>query len=182
MIAINERIDSSRVSGTIGALARLELPFALRQKSRQHARLASGEEVALMLPRGTVLRGGELLLASDGRMVEVVASPEPLFHVQCDTAEDLARAAYHLGNRRVPVQVGAGYLRIARDPVLEQMLQGLGAMVSAVTAPFEPESGAYGGPGHDTLHLVRNAHTHGAAADIHESGGNGDGAPDGSEP
>lgn len=177
MIEITERIASSDVFGTVGALARLELPFELRQKSRQRARLSDGEEVALMLPRGTVLRNGELLRASDGRIVEVLASPEPLMHVQCDTPEALARAAYHLGNRHVPVQVGPGYLRAGRDHVLEQMLKGLGAVVSDVTAPFEPESGAYSGHSHDALHLVRNAHTRGAR--IHEFGNRQDGAPDG---
>ena len=83
--------------------------------------------MALSLPRGEVLRGGDLLLASDGRVVEVVARPERLLHVECDSPQALARAAYHLGNRHVPVQVGDGCLRLAADHVLEQMLKGLGA-------------------------------------------------------
>jgi len=122
----------------------LRLPFERRQKSRQLARLETGEEIALELPRGQVLRGGDWVVASDGRVIEVVAEPEPMIHVQCDTPEALARAAYHLGNRHVPVQVGEGWLRIAADRVLERMLEGLGARLSALEAPFEPEAGAYG--------------------------------------
>ena len=131
-----------RARGAGVAQGRLELPFELRQKSRLRARLDSGEEVALLLPRGEVLRGGDLLAASDGRVVEVVSQPEKLLHVECD---DLARVAYHLGNRHVPVEVGEGFLRIAQDHVLEKMLKGLGATVSSIEAPFEPEAGAYGG-------------------------------------
>jgi urease accessory protein len=123
---------------------RLVLPFDQRQKSRMPVRLASGEAAALALPRGTVLRGGDLVVASDGRVIEVVACPEPLLHATCDSPEALARAAYHLGNRHVPVQVGDGWLRLASDHVLEEMLRGLGATVQTVEAPFEPEAGAYG--------------------------------------
>ena len=123
---------------------RLELPFERRQKSRQRATLASGEEVAIELERGLVLRGGDCVLASDGRVIEVVAQPERVIHIECDTPQALARAAYHLGNRHVPVQVGEGWLRIAADRVLERMLEGLGARLCALDMPFEPEAGAYG--------------------------------------
>jgi urease accessory protein len=127
---------------------RLELPFELRQKSRLRTRLASGEEAWLLLARGEILRGGDLLLGNGGRVIEVVAQPEQLLHVECDTPEALARAAYHLGNRHVPVEVGEGYLRLACDHVLEQMLAGLGARVTSIEAPFEPEAGAYAGHTH----------------------------------
>lgn len=123
---------------------RLVLAFDRRQKSRQLARLESGEEVGVALPRGAVLRGGDLVVATDGRVIEVVAPPEPLLHVTCGSPEALARAAYHLGNRHVPVQVGVGWLRLAADHVLEEMLTGLGARVAPVEEPFEPEAGAYG--------------------------------------
>jgi urease accessory protein len=123
----------------------LALPFDARQKSRQRAKLVSGEEVALKLPRGEILRGGDLVTASDGRVIEVVSVPERLLHIEC---EDLARVAYHLGNRHVPVQIGQGFLRIAEDHVLEEMVRQLGARVSHVEAPFEPEAGAYGGGRH----------------------------------
>ena len=122
----------------------LELPFELRQKSRLRTRLVSGEEVALVLPRGEVLRGGDLVSASDGRVIEVLGAPEKLLHVTCATPSELARAAYHLGNRHVPVQVGAGFLRLAADHVLAEMLKRMGAHVSEMEAPFEPEAGAYG--------------------------------------
>jgi urease accessory protein len=127
---------------------KLILPFELRQKSRLRTRLESGEDVWLMLPRGEILRGGDLLETADGRIVEVVAQAERLVHVECATPCALARAAYHLGNRHVPVQVGEGWLRLGFDHVLEQMLVGLGARVTVIEAPFEPEAGAYAGHTH----------------------------------
>ena len=126
----------------------LELPFDLRQKSRFRATLASGEEASVVLPRGEILRGGDRLATRDGRIVEVVSKSESLLHIECDSPHALARAAYHLGNRHVPVQVGAGWLRIAADHVLARMLAGLGARVAAIEAPFEPEAGAYAGHSH----------------------------------
>jgi urease accessory protein len=122
----------------------LKLPFELRQRSRLRTRLESGEEVAVILPRGEVLRGGDLVRASDGRVIEVLGAPEKLLHVTCATPSELARAAYHLGNRHVPVQVGEGFLRLAADHVLAAMLGKMGAQVAEVEAPFEPEAGAYG--------------------------------------
>jgi urease accessory protein len=120
---------------------RVILSFDQRQKSRLRAKLESGEEVALVLPRGRVLRGGDRVTTTDGRVVEIVGAPEKLLHIE---SESLAKVAYHLGNRHVAVQVGEGYLRIAEDHVLEDMLRRLGARVSHVEAPFEPEAGAYG--------------------------------------
>ena len=120
---------------------KLVLAFEQRQKSRLRAKLESGEEVALILPRGRVLRGGEHVKTTDGREVEIVAAPEKVLHIEC---EELARVAYHLGNRHVPLQVGRGFLRIAEDHVLEEMLRKLGAHVTRIDAPFEPEGGAYG--------------------------------------
>ncbi|NMG35100.1 urease accessory protein UreE [Azoarcus sp. TTM-91] len=129
--------------GTRNATDTLELDFGYRTKSRLRARLGSGAEVGLFLPRGTILRGGNRLLANDGRVVEVVAAPEDLMEVRCADALELARAAYHLGNRHVAVELGEGWLRIQADHVLEGMLTGLGADVEALRAPFEPEAGAY---------------------------------------
>jgi urease accessory protein len=180
MLEIKERVPASYASH-VRAMSRLELPFELRQKTRQRARLASGEEVALMLPRGAVLRGGELLLASDGRMVEVIASPESVLHVECSSAEALARAAYHLGNRHVPVEVGNGYLRLAADHVLEQMLKGLGARITAMQASFEPESGAYASHNHGLFMVRPHAHEGSHGGRIHEYGDSED-PSDGAEP
>jgi urease accessory protein len=129
------------------AQAQLQLPFDLRQKSRLRTKLTDGEDAWLLLPRGDILRGGDKLLASDGRIVEVIAQPEDVLHVACADATALARAAYHLGNRHVPVQVGDGFLRIAADHVLAEMLKGLGATLTPMHAPFEPEAGAYGAAG-----------------------------------
>jgi urease accessory protein len=142
----------------------LVLPFELRQKSRLRTALASGEDLGLFLERGEVLRDGDFLLAEDGRVVRVIARPERVLDIVCAGPEALARIAYHLGNRHVPVQVGADWLRIADDHVLRQMVEGLGAAALAREAPFEPEAGAYAG-----------AHSHGAPAThggiIHEFGG-----------
>ena len=167
MLEIRSRLETSSLPRGTQPGARLELPFELRQKSRLHARLDTGEEVAILLRRGDVLRGGDLLAASDGRVIEIVARLEQLLHVECDSPRALARAAYHLGNRHVPVQVGAGFLRLAADHVLEQMLKGLGARLTAVCAPFEPETGAYGGHDHGSHHHDGEA---GHGARIHEYG------------
>ena len=135
---------------------KLILPFEQRQKSRLRARLENGDEVALILPRGRVLRGGDRVQATDGREVEIVAAPEKLLHIE---SAELARVAYHLGNRHVPLQVGANFLRIAEDHVLEEMARKLGARVSHVEAPFEPEAGAYGHQ-HDEMGHGGKIHDH----------------------
>jgi urease accessory protein len=100
--------------------------------------------VALKLPRGESLKGGDLLATLDGGAIEVVASPENVLHVESASSQELARAAYHLGNRHAAVQVGHSFLRIIDDAVLEKLLRGLGARVTRIKAPFEPEAGAYG--------------------------------------
>ena len=128
--------------------AELVLPFEMRQKSRLRTRSETGEEVGLFLPRGGLLRGGDYLEADDGRVVRVTAKYEKVLHIGCPDGMHLARVAYHLGNRHVPLQVGEGWLRIANDYVLRQMVEGLGAVAVAMDAPFEPEAGAYGGHQH----------------------------------
>ena len=145
MLEIKAKLKIPRSAYKLEVRGQLCLPFDSRQKSRLLTRLASGEEVGLKLPRGEILRGGDLVTASDGRVIEIVAVPEKLLHVE---SQSLAKAAYHLGNRHVPVQVGEGFLRIAEDHVLEEMLLKLGAKVSHVEAPFEPEAGAYAGAHH----------------------------------
>jgi urease accessory protein len=134
----------------------LTLPFEQRQKSRLRVKAENGEEVALILPRGRVLRGGDRVAATDGREVEIVAAREKLLHIE---SAELARVAYHLGNRHVPLQVGPGFLRIAEDHVLEEMARKLGARVSHVEAPFEPEAGAYGHQ-HDEMGHGGKIHDH----------------------
>src|SRR5712671_106833 len=160
MVQITAKLKIRRLAYKVDVKGRLELPFEMRQKSRFKAKLASGEEVGVLLPRGEILRGGDLVTASDGRVIEVVSQPEKLLHIERESEKpvDLAKIAYHLGNRHVPVEVGDGYLRIAEDHVLERMVEGLGAKVTRVTAPFEPEAGAYGGVGHE--HGAAKIHDH----------------------
>ena len=141
-------------TGDAAPAARLELNFDARTKSRLRTQLVGGEEVGMFLPRGTILRGGDRLQAQDGRVVEVVSAPEDLLEARCADAFALARVAYHLGNRHVAVQVGEGWLRIQTDHVLKTMLTGLGADVHALSAPFEPEAGAYA---HGHHHAERGA-------------------------
>ena len=160
MIEIKTKLKVARGAYKVEVKGQLKLPFDARQKSRLKTKLVSGEEVGLMLPRGEILRGGDLVTASDGRVIEVVAEPEKLLHIETDS---LAKVAYHLGNRHVPVQVGESFLRIAEDHVLEEMLKKMGAKVSRVEAPFEPEAGAYAGGQHqhDEMGHGGKIHDHG---------------------
>ncbi len=98
----------------VEVLGKLSLPYEQRQKRWLHAHLVSGEQVALRLRRGETLRGGDLLAAPDGGAIEVSAAPEKVLHVECSSPLELARAAYHLGNRHAAVQLGNGFLRISR--------------------------------------------------------------------
>jgi urease accessory protein len=133
-----------RLAGPGSASAQLVLPFELRSRSRLRAHLTSGEEVGLVLARGQVLRGGDLLQASDGRVVEVVAAAESVSTARSGGDSCLlARAAYHLGNRHVALQLGPSWLRYVHDHVLDVMVRGLGLQLVVEQAPFEPEVGAY---------------------------------------
>ena len=154
---------TERLSERRSADAQLVLPFELRSRSRFRARLGSGEEIGVLLPRGQVLRGGDLLRVTDGRVVEIAAASEAVSTVDSADATALARAAYHLGNRHVALQIGDGWLRYLHDHVLDEMVRGLGLQVRCEQAPFEPEGGAYssssgGSASHDHPH--RHAHSH----------------------
>ncbi|MEO8313669.1 MAG: urease accessory protein UreE [Pseudomonadota bacterium] len=153
---------STRAYGEGRAAVRLVLPFELRQRSRLLASLDSGEEVGLLMPRGTVLRGGDRLQSSDGRLVEVVAAPEDLSIVRSKDSRQLARAAYHLGNRHIAVQITADSIRYLKDHVLDDMLRGQGLQVANEVLPFEPEAGAYA-----TAHEHEHGHGH-SEAHIHD--------------
>lgn len=137
---------------------RVELPFDARQKARQRVTLASGRDAGLKLPRGTILRGGDRLGSTCGVRVRVDAAPETLSRAVTGDPLMLARAAYHLGNRHVRVQVGDGWLGYLHDHVLDGMVAALGLAVSTIVAPFEPEAGAYGHAGHS--HADGTAHAH----------------------
>lgn len=132
--------------------AELHLTYDARSKSRLRCFSHAGEDVGLFLERGQPpLHDGECLQAEDGRIVVVRAQAERLLHVTCASAFELTRAAYHLGNRHVALQIGDGWLRLLEDYVLQAMLEQLGAQVEALEAPFQPEHGAYGG-GHHHSH------------------------------
>ncbi len=130
------------------AQARLILPFDLRSRSRFRARLEEGSEVGVQLARGQILRGGDRLLAEDGRIVEICAAAETVTTAHAPDPGVLARGAYHLGNRHVPLQIGAHWVRYAHDHVLDDMMRGLGFALAVEEAPFEPEAGAYQSHGH----------------------------------
>lgn len=143
MMFIRRKIASSAPT-SLG----LVLPHAQRRALRLRTTLDNGEEVGLLLDRGTVLHDGDVLQADDGRLVRVVAAEEDLLEVASPDPRLLARAAYHLGNRHVPVEIAPGRVRFCRDAVLADMLQGLGLAVWPVRAAFEPEPGAYSPAGH----------------------------------
>lgn len=164
MVEIKAKLKIARTAYKLEVKGRLELPFAARREGRLETQLASGEKVALRLPAGEILRGGDLVTASDGRVIEVVAAPEKVLHVEFKGVE-LAKAAHRLGERHVPVQVGDGFLRLGADPALEELLKKMGGKASEVEAPFEPEveSGgthAQGHAHHDHDHHEHDHHEH----------------------
>lgn len=144
------------------------LAYDERKRSRLKVTLASGRAAGIFLERGDQLRDGDRLAAEDGSaVVEILAAPEILIEAEAASPLLFARAAYHLGNRHVPVQILAtadgGKLRFQTDHVLAEMVQGLGCTVRETEAPFQPEAGAYGGQG---------SHHHGddTDADLHDPG------------
>ncbi|MGH8508732.1 MAG: urease accessory protein UreE [Gammaproteobacteria bacterium] len=143
MLRITERLQTPGKAG-----ATLTLSFDQRQRSRQRIKLDSGEEAGLCLPHGSVLRAGDRLLSEDGRVVEVRALAEPVTTAYSDDPHLLARAAYHLGNRHIALEIGAGWVRYRVDHVLDAMVASLGLRTVREDHPFEPETGAYHGGGH----------------------------------
>lgn len=129
--------------GKENGAAILTLPFETRQKSRFRARLDGGEDAALVLERGTVLRPGDRLKTEDGLIIEIRAAKEELSKASTDDPHLLARACYHLGNRHVALQIGDTWVTYQRDHVLDDMVRQLGLEVSLEKAVFEPEAGAY---------------------------------------
>jgi urease accessory protein len=127
-----------------------EVVLAADERHRRRVVLTTGRgmSVLLDLPHATVLRDGFGLLLEDGSIVRVVGKPEPLVEISAASGAELARLAWHIGNRHAEVQVVGECLRMRRDHVLEEMLRGLGAHLHAIEAPFEPETGAYHSHGH----------------------------------
>ena len=142
--------------------ATVELDWDVRQKSRFDATDSADRQLGIFLPRGTVVRGGDVLVAEDGSLIKVVAAPQSVLKItHCSshgTPYDLIRAAYHLGNRHVPIELKPDHLKIEPDHVLADMLRAMHLIVTAVEEAFEPENGAYatGGHGHGN-----GGHSHG---------------------
>ena len=161
MLSVNKLIPQGR--GLAPALLRrapsVELDWDLRQKSRLDATDSSGRRLAIVLARGSVLRGGDVLVAEDGSLLRVVAAPQPVLRVTACPAHggpvDLPRAAYHLGNRHVALEVKADHLQLEPDPVLADMLRAMHLIVHELQAPFEPEGGAYA-----SVHAAHDHHGH----------------------
>lgn len=137
----------------------LELDWDLRQKSRFEASDSGGRQIGIFLPRGTVLRGGDVLVAEDGSLIKVIAAPQTVLRITACSSHgssfDLIRAAYHLGNRHVPIELKPDHLKIEPDHVLADMLRAMHLTVGEVHEAFEPESGAYASGGH-----AHGDHTH----------------------
>ncbi len=144
------------------------LEFDDRHRRRMAMTGTRGLEFLLDLPETVALRGGDALVLDDGRLVEVVAAPEPLIELRGVDPRQIVRLAWHLGNRHLPVQIAGKHLRIRRDHVIEEMVKGLGASVVEIEAPFDPEGGAYVSAGHDHGHGDHSHdHDHGHAHDHH---------------
>jgi urease accessory protein len=136
------------------------LDYDDRHRRRVTMKGTRGLSFLLDLPEATSLRNGDALVLDDGRLVEIVAAPEPLFEVRGSDPPHLTRIAWHLGNRHVPTQLLAKALRIRRDHVLKEMLRGIGARVVEIEAPFDPEGGAYTTPSAQHHHDHDHDHTH----------------------
>jgi urease accessory protein len=169
MLTVNKLIPQARGLAPVllKRAASVELDWDLRQKSRFDATDSQGRALGVFLPRGTLVRGGDVLVAEDGSLVRVHAAPQPVLVVRhCPdhgAPGDLLRAAYHLGNRHVAVELTPGHLKLEPDHVLAEMLRRMHLIVSEESLPFEPEGGAYqaeGGHGHD-----HHDHDHGHGHD-----------------
>lgn len=166
MLSITAKLE--HIDAEINIDDEVALSFDLRQKSRLRVTLLSGKEAALFMQRGTILRGGDLLQADNGAIIAVIAANQAVMKVTAHSATALTRAAYHLGNRHVPLEIGDGWLKLETDSVLKDMLMGLGVSVAELQAPFEPESGAYAGGGHhhhddhshSNVRLLHHGHSH----------------------
>ena len=144
------------------------LDWDTRQRSRFDATDNQGRALGVFLPRGTVVRGGDVLVTEEGSIIRVEAAPQPILRVtvcsEHGTPFDLMRAAYHLGNRHVPIELQPDHLKIEPDHVLADMLRAMHMTVDESVEPFEPEGGAYGDNammGHAHAHDHSHGHSHG---------------------
>jgi urease accessory protein len=149
MHSVNKLIPGGRglAAVLLKRASTIELDWDVRQKSRFDATDSAGRALGVFLPRGSVVRGGDVLVAEDGSLIRVIAAPQPVLRVTACAEHggpvDLPRAAYHLGNRHVPLEVKADHLQLEPDLVLADMLRAMHLIVREVQAPFEPEGGAY---------------------------------------
>ena len=172
MLIVNKLIPGSRGLAPVllKRAASVELDWDVRQKSRFDAADSSGRTLGVFLPRGTAARGGDTLVAEDGSLIRVLAAPQPVLVVRPRAEHgspfDLLRAAYHLGNRHVQLELRADRLLLEPDHVLAEMLRSMHLIVSEESSAFEPEAGAYAaqghahGPGHAHEHEHEHAHEH----------------------
>ena len=168
MLAVNKILPGGQGLAPVllKRAATVELDWDVRQKSRFEATDSQGRSIGVFLPRGTVVRGGDVLVAEDGSMVRVIAAAQPVLLIthcgEHGSPFDLLRAAYHLGNRHVPLELKPGHLKIEPDHVLADMLRSMHLLVREETAGFEPEGGAYGNAGaqHDGHHHGSHGHSH----------------------
>jgi len=171
MLTVNKLIPQARglAPVLVKRAARVELDWDVRQKSRFDAVDSLGRTLGVFLSRGTLVRGGDMLVAEDGSMIVVDAAPQPVMVVTACTAHgspfDLLRAAYHLGNRHVQLELTPDRLKLEPDHVLADMLRQMHLIVNDANDAFEPEGGAYaaGGDGHGHGH--GHAHAHDAHRD-----------------
>ncbi|MEA3393965.1 MAG: urease accessory protein UreE [Pseudomonadota bacterium] len=167
MLQISKLIprDQGLAAPLLKRAATVELDWDVRQKSRFGVTDSQGRDLAVFLPRGTVVRGGDVLVAEDGSLIKVIAAPQAVLRITACTEHgtpfDLTRAAYHLGNRHVPIELQPDHLKIEPDHVLADMLRAMHLTVVEQQATFEPEGGAYSQGGHSHGH----GHVHG-----HEAG------------
>lgn len=178
MLIVNKRIAQGRglAAALVKRAARVELDWDTRQKSRFDTTDSQGRILGVFLPRGSVVRGGDVLVAEDGSLVAVQAAPQAVLEVracaQHGSPLDLMRATYHLANRHVALEIAADHLKIEPDHVLVEMLRAMHLTVTEAHAAFEPEGGAYAeatqahghhdhGHGHGHAHGHAHDHAHG---------------------
>ena len=168
MLTVNKLIPAGRglAAVLLKRAATVELDWDVRQKSRFDATDSAGRTLGVFLARGSVVRGGDVLVAEDGTLIRVLAAPQPVLRISACTEHggptDLPRAAYHLGSRHVALEVNVDHLQIQPDVVLADMLRAMHLIVRAVQAPFEPEAEAHAAaPGHAHAHAHSHDHDHG---------------------
>jgi len=176
MLQISKCITGGKglASALVKRATTVELDWDVRQKSRFDATDSTGRAVGVFLPRGTLVRGGDVLVAEDGSLILVLAAPQEVLRITACTEHgspfDLTRAAYHLGNRHVPIELQPDHLKIEPDHVLADMLRAMHMTVFTVQEAFEPEGGAYSSQGHAHAAHAHAGHTHGTHSHDHAHG------------